>query len=57
MPRGLRDQALAYLVDYFQGMACPAVPVLILLEDLHWADDSSLDALNHLALALDRGSR
>jgi ABC-type oligopeptide transport system substrate-binding subunit/class 3 adenylate cyclase len=49
--QGLRDQALAYLADYFTGMAAQ-LPVLILLEDLHWADDSSLDALTHLSLAL-----
>jgi ABC-type oligopeptide transport system substrate-binding subunit/class 3 adenylate cyclase len=50
-PRQLHDRALAYLVDYFNALAAQ-LPVLILLEDLHWADDSSLDALNHLALAL-----
>ncbi len=49
--QGLRDRALAYLADYFKGMAAQ-LPVLLLLEDLHWADDSSLDALNHLSLAL-----
>ncbi len=46
-----REQALASLVSYFRGLARQA-PLLILLEDLHWADDSSLDALNHLALVL-----
>jgi ABC-type oligopeptide transport system substrate-binding subunit len=45
----LRDRALVYLSDYFKAMAAQ-LPVLILLEDLHWADDSSLDVLNHLAL-------
>jgi class 3 adenylate cyclase len=49
--QGVRDRALANLVGYFEGLADQS-PVLILLEDLHWADDSSLDALNHLALAL-----
>jgi ABC-type oligopeptide transport system substrate-binding subunit/class 3 adenylate cyclase len=47
----LRDEALAALAGYFRGLAGQAA-VLVLLEDLHWADDSSLDALNHLALAL-----
>ncbi len=46
-----RDLALVHLIDYFAGMAAQ-LPVLLLLEDLHWADDSSLDALNHLALNL-----
>jgi ABC-type oligopeptide transport system substrate-binding subunit len=50
-PKQLRDRALTYLADYFKALASQD-PVLILLEDLHWADDSSLDVLNHLALAL-----
>jgi ABC-type oligopeptide transport system substrate-binding subunit/class 3 adenylate cyclase len=50
-PREIRDRALAYLVGYFEALASEN-PVLVLLEDLHWADDSSLDVLNHLALAL-----
>jgi ABC-type oligopeptide transport system substrate-binding subunit/class 3 adenylate cyclase/tetratricopeptide (TPR) repeat protein len=50
-PKQLRDRALTYLVDYFKALAAE-LPVLVLLEDLHWADDSSLDVLNHLALAL-----
>jgi ABC-type oligopeptide transport system substrate-binding subunit/class 3 adenylate cyclase/ribosomal protein L40E len=50
-PRQIHDRALTYLADYFKALAAQ-LPVLILLEDLHWADDSSLDALNHLALAL-----
>jgi ABC-type oligopeptide transport system substrate-binding subunit/class 3 adenylate cyclase/ribosomal protein L40E len=45
----IRDRALTYLGDYFKALAA-RLPVLILLEDLHWADDSSLDVLNHLAL-------
>jgi ABC-type oligopeptide transport system substrate-binding subunit/class 3 adenylate cyclase len=50
-PKQIRDRALAYLVDYFQALALRDL-VMMLLEDLHWADDSSLDVLNHLALAL-----
>jgi ABC-type oligopeptide transport system substrate-binding subunit/class 3 adenylate cyclase len=50
-PKQIHDRALNYLADYFKALATEN-PVLILLEDLHWADDSSLDALNHLALAL-----
>jgi ABC-type oligopeptide transport system substrate-binding subunit/class 3 adenylate cyclase/tetratricopeptide (TPR) repeat protein len=50
-PRQIRDRSLTYLADYFTALATRDT-VLILLEDLHWADDSSLDALNHLALAL-----
>jgi DNA-binding CsgD family transcriptional regulator/tetratricopeptide (TPR) repeat protein len=29
--------------------AVPGIPVLIILEDLHWADELSLDVLGHLA--------
>jgi predicted ATPase/class 3 adenylate cyclase len=47
----LRDRAVSYLIDYFQA-AAGQTPVLVLLEDLHWADDSSLDLLGQLALAL-----
>ena len=48
-PQQLRDRALIYLGEYFQGLA-DQNPVVVLLEDIHWADDSSLDTINHLAL-------
>ena len=47
-PRGLRDQALDALRAYLQWLAKDgALPVLV-IEDLHWADDGSLDLLQHL---------
>ena len=48
-PRSLRDQAFAALRGYLQALAAKggALPVLI-VEDLHWADDGSLDLLQHL---------
>jgi class 3 adenylate cyclase/tetratricopeptide (TPR) repeat protein len=48
-PRNLRDQAFAALRGYLQALAGRggALPVLI-FEDLHWADDGSLDLLQHL---------
>ena len=49
--RGFYGQALVYLTNYFQAMA-NAYPTVILLEDLHWADDSSLDLVHHLGVAL-----
>jgi tetratricopeptide (TPR) repeat protein len=49
----LRDRALVYLAEYFQALAAH-YPVVILLEDIHWADDSSLDLLGRLALPADR---
>jgi class 3 adenylate cyclase/tetratricopeptide (TPR) repeat protein len=48
--RQLRAQALFYLTEYFRATA-ENFPILFLLEDLHWADDSSLDAIAALGLA------
>jgi tetratricopeptide (TPR) repeat protein len=39
--------ARAYLVQYFRGMVARQ-PAVMLLEDLQWADDSSLDLVAHL---------
>ncbi len=50
-PQQIRDRGRAYIIDYIKAAARQA-PVLILLEDLHWADDSSLDTISRLALAL-----
>ncbi len=50
-PQQMRDRSLVYLEEYFKA-AARIEAVLILLEDLHWADDSSLDALSQLGLAL-----
>ena len=48
-PRSLRDQAFAALRAYLKALATKEgqLPVLI-VEDLHWADDGSLDLLQHL---------
>jgi predicted ATPase/class 3 adenylate cyclase len=47
----LHDRALIYLTEFFVA-ATKQVPVVVFLEDIHWADDSSLDAVNRLVLAL-----
>jgi class 3 adenylate cyclase/tetratricopeptide (TPR) repeat protein len=44
----LRDRALLYVAEFFRATTALA-PTVIFLEDVHWADDSSLDALNQLA--------
>lgn len=49
--KSLHDQALVYLNDYFKALS-EQMPLVILLEDLHWADDSSLDIIHQLGLAL-----
>jgi class 3 adenylate cyclase len=43
----------AYLDNYFKRLATRE-PLVILLEDMHWADDSSLDAVDELARRLRR---
>ncbi|WP_426567020.1 ATP-binding protein [Angustibacter sp. McL0619] len=40
-PQSLREQGTNLLAEYFARLATTA-PVIILLEDLHWADDGSL---------------
>jgi len=50
-PQQLRDQGLLNLGDYFKSIS-EMSPTLVLLEDLHWADEASLDALNWLAMEL-----
>ncbi|MGD2157410.1 MAG: tetratricopeptide repeat protein, partial [Anaerolineales bacterium] len=46
-PQGLRDLGLKYFGEYFQSVS-EMVPAVIFLEDIHWADDSSLDVINQL---------
>lgn len=45
----LHARSLAFLVDYFEALDSIR-PIVIFLEDLHWADDSSLEALDYLML-------
>jgi predicted ATPase len=48
-PRTLRDQALAAFRSYLRALATRGDALLVLLvEDLHWCDDSSLDLLQDL---------
>jgi predicted ATPase/class 3 adenylate cyclase len=46
-PQALYNRAFTYLVDYFSSMSQKAT-VVLLFEDIHWADDSSLEVLNNL---------
>jgi class 3 adenylate cyclase/tetratricopeptide (TPR) repeat protein len=43
--------ARAHLTRYFRTLAASR-PVVILMEDIHWADDPSLDLATHLAAAI-----
>jgi ABC-type oligopeptide transport system substrate-binding subunit/class 3 adenylate cyclase len=44
------ELAIAHLAEYLQAIA--SEPTVILLEDIHWADDSSLDLLDYLVGAV-----
>ncbi len=46
----LHRRGLIYMAEFLKATAT-AGPVLVLLEDLHWTDGSSLDALDQLAQA------
>ena len=50
-PLQVQQRASAYLESYLTSITASR-PLLILLEDLHWADDSSLDLISRLAPGL-----
>jgi predicted ATPase/class 3 adenylate cyclase len=50
-PQLMRDRAFQYLVTYFSETAAQ-LPIAIFLDDVHWADESSLDLLSHLGMSL-----
>jgi len=49
-PKQIRDRAFHSASQYFKAIAA-IDPVMVQLEDLHWADEGSLDFVNHLAQA------
>ncbi|MFL7868007.1 MAG: adenylate/guanylate cyclase domain-containing protein [Anaerolineales bacterium] len=50
-PQLMRDRAFQYLVTYFSETA-KQLPIVIFLDDVHWADESSLDLISYLSEAL-----
>jgi len=53
-PRALRDRAFAAFTNYLRCLcASDGSPIVMLLDDLHWADEASLDWLQHLLKAND----
>ncbi|MBL8360933.1 MAG: AAA family ATPase [Rubrivivax sp.] len=52
-PRLLRTLGFAALTDYLSGLSADGAVAALLLEDLHWADEGSLDFLAHLVTVPD----
>ena len=50
--RQIRDRAFHAVAQYFRLLhQSTGAPIVLLLDDLHWADDGSLDLINHLQRA------
>ena len=50
--RQIRDRAFRVMAQYLRLLNKNiGAPVVLLLDDLHWADDGSLDFINHIASA------
>jgi len=50
--RQLRDRAFQAVSEYFRhGCQLSAAPIVVVLDDLHWSDDGSLDLIDHVAQA------
>ncbi len=47
-PQQLRSRALSAMITYFR--AASSSPIVAFLEDIHWADESSLDILTRLSI-------
>ena len=61
LPEALGGQAPAFSFNELAELACGYLrkvgsvnPVLVLLDDIHWADQESLDLLEHITRRLDR---
>jgi tetratricopeptide (TPR) repeat protein len=46
--RQIRDRAFYYVTQFFRAVARRG-PAVVFLEDIHWADEGSLDLIDHLA--------
>jgi class 3 adenylate cyclase/tetratricopeptide (TPR) repeat protein len=47
-PQHLHERAIVHLMGYFRELTTH-YPVVILLEDIHWADDNSLELINQIS--------
>ncbi|MEY2686848.1 MAG: hypothetical protein RL375_1046 [Pseudomonadota bacterium] len=46
--RQLRDRAFFHATQLLRAWAAPDRPLVLLLDDVHWADDGTLDFIDHL---------
>ncbi len=46
--RQIRDRGQHYACEFLHRLAKAGAPLWLLLDDLHWADDASLDFIEHL---------
>ena len=44
----VRNRAYGYLIDFFKQITANAPATLLILEDVHWADEASLDLIDRL---------
>ncbi len=44
----VRNRAYGYLIDFFKQITANTPATLLFLEDVHWADDASLDLIDRL---------
>jgi class 3 adenylate cyclase/tetratricopeptide (TPR) repeat protein len=50
-PQLIAQLGLYYITEFF-GAAAADTPAVMLLDDIHWADDKSLDVINHIVRSL-----
>lgn len=48
-PQQIYQRAVDYIVQFFAATTTNGCPVVIVLEDIHWADDGSLNIIDYLA--------
>lgn len=50
----VRERAYQHIVDFFERISAEYAATLLFLEDIHWADDGSLELIEHLATLCDK---
>lgn len=50
-PKQLHDRAIKYITEFFQSL-CRHVPGVIFFEDIHWADDKSLELISIISQSI-----